>query len=397
MDLGYSTEHLTFRAEVQAFLVDCWTAARNDGDRRAHEAAFRRQAIDRGYLYRAVPKRYGGSEQSADLLKAQIIDEEFKRARAPGEIKGVGTQMLVPTLLECGEEWQRERFIAKTLAGDYLWCQGYSEPGAGSDLASLRTRAELVDDDWVINGQKVWTSHARSAHYMFALVRTEPDQPKHEGLSYLLLEMDQPGIEVRPLKQANGGSDFNEVFFADATTPASWIVGARGQGWPVSRSLLKHERNMLGGSDRSQALFDSLLRLAGRTVRDGCPAAKDPAVRDRLAVLLGYLRAQICSSQIQLSRELSGGAGGFQLQLLNKLDQTNFAQMTAMAALDLIGDSALLAPGRRRDEGVERWMNQYMGSLGTAIAGGASNIQRNIIAERGLGLPRDRQLDQDRA
>ncbi|RJG00646.1 acyl-CoA dehydrogenase family protein [Noviherbaspirillum sedimenti] len=388
MDLHFSPEHETFRQEIQAFLSTNWQFEKDAKPAPEAIKAFRQLATEQGYLYRGVPKNYGGGEQPADVLKAQIIAQEFRRAGAPTEVLGVGTQMLVPTLLECGEEWQRERFVRKTIEGEYRWCQGYSEPNSGSDLASLRTRGELVGDEWVINGQKVWTSYARDANYMFALVRTEPEAPKHAGLSYLLIDLNQPGIDIRPLKQINGGTEFNEVFLENVRTPASWIVGPRGGGWKVSRSLLKHERNMIGSLDRSDALFASLLGLARRVQRDGAPALQDSAVRDRLAMLAGHLEVQRYSNYIQLTRESRGQSAGL-LQMLNKLSQSNFGHLVAQTSLDLVQNDALLtgAPGRKL--GNERWMNQYMGSLASSIAGGTSNIQRNIIAERGLGLPRD--------
>jgi alkylation response protein AidB-like acyl-CoA dehydrogenase len=381
MDLRFGEEHEIFRSQLRAFLKRHWSEG-------ADVAGFRRAAVEAGYLYRTIPARYGGSEQPADILKARIISEEFARVKAPGEIRGNGVQMLVPTLLECGEQWQKDRFVAKTLTGEYRWAQGFSEPGAGSDLASLRTRGELRDGTWVINGQKVWTSYARDCQYMFALIRTEPDAPKHKGISYLLIDLDQPGIDIRPMRQINGGDDFNEVFFSDATTPEHWIVGARGEGWSVSKSLLKHERNMLGGIDRSEAMFDSLLGLSRRARVDGRSAIEVEWVRDRLVALKAQLEAQRHSSHIQLSRELSGDGGGL-LQMMNKLVQSNFAESVAELSNAILGDDALVSPLGNRKPGNERWVMQYMNSLAAAIAGGTSNIQRNIIAERGLQLPRE--------
>jgi len=380
-DLNFGPEHDAFREDVRAFLAREW---RKGGD----VDAFRRAAVEAGYFYRSVPREYGGSEQAPDSIRASIIAREFSSAGAPGEIRGNGVQMLVPTLLERGEDWQKAMFLPRTLTGEYRWAQGFSEPGAGSDLASLRTRGELRDGQWVINGQKVWTSYARDCRYMFALVRTEPDAPKHDGISYLLLDLHQSGIEIRPLKQINGGNDFNEVFFSDAVTPAHWIVGARGEGWSVSKSLLKHERNMLGGIDRSEALFDSLVKLAKRAMLHGAPAIEDRWVRDRLAALKAELEMQRHSGHIQMSRALSGGDAG-QLQMMQKLVQSNYAASIAELANVVIEDDALISPIGNVRPGDERWVNQYMNSLAAAIAGGTSNIQRNIIAERGLGLPRE--------
>jgi alkylation response protein AidB-like acyl-CoA dehydrogenase len=209
------------------------------------------------------------------------------------------------------------------------------------------------------------------------------------GISYLLIELDQPGISIRPLKQMNGGNDFNEVFFDDAETPDNMLVGARGKGWTVSKSLLKHERNRLGGVDRSEGLFASLLKLAQRArIGDG-PAIEDRALRERLGRLRSRLEVQRMSANIQLSRDLEGKPQGL-LPLTNKLAQSDFSQAVAEVAMELVGDDALLAPGVREPQGDERWLNHYMASLSAAIAGGTSNIQRNIIAERGLGLPRDK-------
>jgi alkylation response protein AidB-like acyl-CoA dehydrogenase len=396
MDLSYGERYERFRGEVRAFLDEHWS----DGDRRdpMRAAAFRLVATERGYLFRNVPRRYGGSEREPDVLEAQVIAEEFARVRAPMEPSGVGVRMLVPTLLECGAEWQKARFVPPTLRGEIDWAQGYSEPGAGSDLASVRTRAELVDDEWVINGQKIWTSNAQHCQFMFALVRTEPDAPKHDGLSYLLLDLRQPGVTVRPLKMVTGQAGFNEVFFDDARTPADWIVGTRGRGWQVSRATLKHERSAIGGVETYLQQFEKLVKLARSVQRDGRPAIEDPLVVDRLAALDGYLTAHQYSTYRQLSMQLAGQDPG-PVVYMNKLTVTGIGHRMAALAQELIADDALLLPEsggnkvgneKGKERGNERWMNQFFGSLGVAIAGGTSNIQRNIIAERGLGLPRER-------
>jgi alkylation response protein AidB-like acyl-CoA dehydrogenase len=393
MELGYSAEYEAFRGEVKAFLAASWPL-RGDEARLAPDkqaSLFRERAIAAGYLARSIPKRYGGSEQAADVLKGQLIREEFARARAPGEMAGIGPSMLVPTLLEKGSEWQKEKFIAPTLRGDIIWCQGYSEPGSGSDLASLQTKAELVGDEWVINGQKIWTSGAQRADYMFCLCRTEPEAQKHGGISYLLLSMKQPGIEVRPLRQMTGAADFNEVFFTDARTPKDWIVGKRGEGWLVSRTTLKHERNMIGDAANALATFRALVSLAERTLRDGKPAIQDPAIRQRLVQLEGYVRAHQYSGYRQLSKAAKGQDPG-RVQLMNKLTSTNIGHEIAKLALDLLGDDGLYEPGDRVLGGPRtnaQWVGQFMWSLGSAVAGGTANIQRNVIGERGLGLPRD--------
>ena len=254
----------TSAREVQEFLGRSWPPKGADAELPKEEARhrFRLKATEQGYLNRSIPKRYGGSEQAPDEIRANIIREEFRKVHAPGDVAGIGTMMLVPTLLEKGEEWQKEKFVPPTIRGEIVWCQGYSEPGSGSDLASLKTRAELVGDEWVINGQKIWTTTAQNADYMFCLCRTEPEAPKHGGISYLLIPMKQPGVEVRPLRQMTGGADFNEVFLTDAKTPKDWIVGKRGEGWLVSRATLKHERNSIGAAATSTMMFAGLVHLA---------------------------------------------------------------------------------------------------------------------------------------
>ncbi len=400
MDLHYGAENEAFRSEVRDFLADNWPLPGPDAKRDKPDQIleFRRRAIARGYLCRNIPKRYGGSEQEPDVLKAQILREEFAEARAPGEVRGIGPSMLVPTLLERGEEWQKEKWVADTVTGKVIWCQGYSEPGSGSDLASLATRGVLEGDgesaEWVINGQKIWTSGADSADYMFCLTRTEPEASKHAGISYLLLDMHQPGVEVRPLKQMTGGSTFNEVFLSDARTPKDWIVGKRGEGWIVSRTTLKHERNSIGNAATTSAAFEALVRLAKKTRVDGVPALERPEIRQRIAALEGYVLSHQYSGYRQLTRDARGQANGV-ITLMNKLIGNNIGDQQARIAFDLLGDDGLLMAGERALPGgpgprnSRAWVTSYMGSLGGSIAGGTRNIQRNVIGERGLGLPRD--------
>ena len=290
MDLSYGAEAEAFRAEVRRFLADSWQPGeRRGGELKEFIRTFRREGVERGYLYRSVPKRYGGSEQPVDVIRAQVIREEFGRARAPMEVGGNGVNMTVPTLLEKGTDEQRDLFIRKTIEGDYIWGQGYSEPGSGSDLASVRTKGELSVDGtrWIINGQKIWTSQGMQSTHMFMLVRTEPNAPKHDGITYLLIDLDQPGITRRPIRQMTGeqgAHTFCEFFFDNAETPVSWQVGERGQGWYVSRTTLKHERASIGSADGLGSQFKKLVELARETGRIG-----DPLVRDSLARIEGFV------------------------------------------------------------------------------------------------------------
>jgi alkylation response protein AidB-like acyl-CoA dehydrogenase len=396
MDLSYGSEMEGFREEVLSFVEDNWPIKAAEGEEalsfERQASVFRERAIEKGYLYRSIPKKYGGSEQGADVIKAQIIREELSRKWAPGEARGIGTMMLVPTLLEKGEEWQKEKFVRPTITGDMTWCQGYSEPGSGSDLASLKTRGELQGDEWVINGQKIWTSGAHVADYMFCLVRTEPEASKHAGISYLLLDMKQPGIDVRPLRMMTGSSDFNEVFLNDARTPKDWIVGKRGEGWLVSRTTLKHERNSIGAAQQTRAALAGLIKLAKEEKIDGRPAIEHADIRQRLAELEGYVRAHQYSGYRQLTQDAKGGDAGI-INMMMKLFSTEIGHKVAQLSMDLLEDEGLLSAGNSELGGASRssqgWIGQYMYSLGIAVAGGTANIQRNVIAERGLGLPRD--------
>jgi alkylation response protein AidB-like acyl-CoA dehydrogenase len=396
MDLRYTEEYVAFREEVRSFLQENWPLEGQSADLSAleRERIFRDVATERGYFYRSIPKRYGGSEQPADLLKSKIIVDEFHRAGAPAELTGQGAAMLVPTLLEKGSEQQKLEFIGPTIRGEMVWAQGYSEPGAGSDLASLQTRAELAGDEWVINGQKIWTSGALESDMMFCLVRTEPDAGKHAGISYLLVPLDQPGIRISPVKQMTGTEEFCEVFFDGARAPAENIVGKRGEGWAVSRATLVHERALIGSSDRMEANFAQLVQLARRARIDGRPAIENDAIRQRLAEIQGYVATLTYSGHRMLTATARGEFAGI-VMMMAKINSTNIGHMMAKLALDLIGDGALEAPNDAPyspvDDGTDAsWLGNWMWSLGIATAGGTANIQRNIIAERGLGLPRER-------
>jgi alkylation response protein AidB-like acyl-CoA dehydrogenase len=373
-----------FRREVTSFLHEHWITASADRD----VEAFRKAATARGYLYRNIPVEYGGSGQAPDPLRAQLIREAFGRARAPRELPGRSIDRVVPTLLAYGDDWQKQYFIPRTVSGEFTWCQGYSEPDGGSDLASLRTKAELDGEHWIINGQKVWTSGAFTASHMFILVRTEPDQPKRAGISYLLLEVRQPGVTVRPLRQITDESHFNEVFFDNARTPKDWIVGKRGEGWLVSRTTLAFERAAVGSADGSKVLFERLVKLAKTSMLAGRPAIEDPQIRDEMARIQAMVAAHGAESLEQLSRALRGEDSAPADGAFAKLYNGKIAERIALVAQRIIDDVAMAAPVADAP-GPARWVKQYMNSIAAQIGGGTSNMQRNIIAERALGLPRD--------
>ena len=398
MNLSFGEKYEKLRAEVRAFCAASWPLQGDEARLGEHEQAiaWRKRAIAAGYLHQTVPPAYGGAGADPDVMATTVIRQEFDRAGVPHRGNVQGTHMLVPTLLECGTEEQRRAYIEPTLTGELAWCQGYSEPGAGSDLASLSSRAELVGEEWVITGQKIWTSNADEADMMFGLFRTEPEATKHAGISYLLIPMNTPGIDVRPLTMMQGGVDFCEVFFDGARIPAKNIVGKRGEGWKVSRSTLKHERMLIGDSMGARVSFDALVALARQVQRDGRPAIQDPVVRQRLAEIAGYLATQEWAvarmlTAIHQSRDAQAGSE----MLMTKLLGTNVQQMIAKLALDLIPDEGLREPDRSEVVmGIlpftrARWVSHYMFTLAGTIAGGTSNVQRNIIGERLLGLPRE--------
>lgn len=398
MNLQLGEQYEKLRTAVRAFCAESWPLRGAEAQLAEREQAilWRKRALAAGYLYRTVPTAYGGAGAEPDVMAETVIRRELDRAGVPHRGIVQGPHMLVPTLLECGTEEQRRAYIAPTLSGELTWCQGYSEPGAGSDLASLQSRAELDGDEWVLSGQKIWTSNADQADMMFGLFRTEPDAPRHAGISYLLIPMHTPGIEVRPLSMMQGGQDFCQVFFDRVRIPATNIVGQRGEGWRVSRSTLKHERMLIGDTHGARVAFDALVALAREAQRDGRPAIEHSSVRQRLAEIAGFLAThEWAVARMLTAIHRNRDPEVLSELLMTKLFGTNLQQSIAKLALDLIPEAGLREPSR--DEvamGIRaftpgRWVSHYMFSLAATIAGGTSNVQRNIIGERVLGLPRD--------
>jgi alkylation response protein AidB-like acyl-CoA dehydrogenase len=395
MDLSFSKEDEAYRQQVRAWLRK--NLPKRDGDaeggeltlddprRIANAKAWQRKMYDAGYVATGWPVEHGG--QGASILRQSILNEELVLAKAPSPIGMMGIQMLGPTLIRMGTDEQKKRHLPKILTAEELWCQGYSEPGSGSDLASLKTRAEIDGDFFVVNGQKVWTSTAQFADWMFCLVRTDPQAPKHKGISYLLIDMKSPGITVRPLVQMTGQAGFNEVFFDNVRVPLKNLVGNLNEGWLVANSTLGFERNMLASTTRTQQLMADLLRLAGRRSRAGAKVTRDPVVRQRLAELQIRVEAMKLHSWKQLSDEIHGRSPGIGASI-NKLATTELNHEICAAALDLLGGYAGLAKGARHVEDRGVWPVDYMFTLGMIIGGGTSQIQKNIISERGLGMPK---------
>jgi alkylation response protein AidB-like acyl-CoA dehydrogenase len=388
MDLAYSPDHEDFRRELREFLERHRADYPTTGASRATVLAWQKRLIEHGYAARTIPREYGGHGGEPDILKGRIIAEEFTKARAPGPLAGQGVSMLVPTLLEMGSEEQKRRWIGPTLAGEVVWCQGYSEPGAGSDLASLQTRATEDGEDFVINGQKIWTSTAAQADMIFCLVRTEPAAAKHAAISYLIFSMKSPGIEVRPLKTMTGHAEFNEVFFTDVRVPKSQVVGGRGQGWAVANTTLKHERGMLGDPNAAEARLAAIVELMTEERVGGERVIDNPVMCDRLMVLQARVLAMKFNALRLISAHLAGENGGL-AALVVKLQGCELNHQLAALAIDALGELGVLYEGspHLRDHG--SWQQRYMFDLGLIIGGGTAQIQKSIIAERGLGMPRE--------
>lgn len=392
MDLKLSSEYEAFRAEVADFLQQNQDKAPSPEDRglkNAKRLAWQKLLIENGLAARTIPKAYGGYGAEPDILKSRIIAEEFARSGLPGGLAGQGISMLVPTLLELGTEAQKAKYIKPTLLGEMVWCQGYSEPGSGSDLASLSTRGEIDGDDYVINGQKIWTSTAKQADMIFCLVRTEPEAKKHHGISYLLFSMETPGIEVRPLVDMTEAANFNEVFFTDVRVPRDQIVGKPGQGWQVANATLTHERGMLGNPNAAKARLLAIADLMQQETIDGQRLIDNPVFRDRLVALQARVYAMQANGLRVTTSRIKGESAGM-AGLIVKLQGCELNHELARLALDAMGEFGLLYGDDTpylRDFG--QWQSRYMYDLGLIIGGGTAQIQKNIISERGLGMPRE--------
>jgi alkylation response protein AidB-like acyl-CoA dehydrogenase len=395
MDLTYGAEYEKFRSEVRSFIESHRSQAPEGAGMRAEKSrAWQKMLIERGYTARTIPREYGGYGGEMDILKSRIIAEEFAQAQVPGGLGGQGISMLVPTLLEMGTEEQKRQFIPPTLRGEMIWCQGYSEPNAGSDLASLRTNAVLDGDDWVVNGQKIWTSTAQYADWIFCLVRTEPNAPKHQGISFLLFSMKTQGIEVRPLKTMTGDATFNEVFFTNVRVPKGQIVGRRGEGWLVANSILRHERSSLGDPNIMLTRLNALTELMKTETVDGSRLIDNPVYRERLMKIQGEVTAMRLNDLRLLSAKLNNKNANL-AGMVVKLKGTELRHDLESLGIDVLGEIGTLygdAP-YLKDDG--QFQYHYMFYLGLIIGGGTSQIQKNIISERGLGMPKEPKMSKE--
>jgi alkylation response protein AidB-like acyl-CoA dehydrogenase len=396
MDFEYTPEQEAFRAEVRKWLKNNLPSDLCIDDPMDERIAPNRDIFEKrrawqqklalgGWVGLSWPKQYGGRE--ASLLEQIIFDEEYFRVRAPILPGYSGVGLLGPTLMQWGSEEQKKKYLPRILPGDDIWCQGYSEPGAGSDLASLQTRAEVKGDYFVINGQKVWTSGAQFADKMFLLARTDADAPKHKGISYLLLDdMHSAGVEVRPLVVMNGHHHFNEVFFDNVRIPRENLVGPMNEGWKVAVTTLAFERGIAGGGGHSSQVR-RLAELSRSFKIDGRRAWDYEWVRQELAQFIIECEAAKYTRLRSLTRRLKGLPPGPEGSIL-KLYGSELGVRIARFVSEMLGEYALLGEGSDAVPDAPRWLQRVLSSRQYTIAGGTSEIQKNILGERQLGLPK---------
>src|SRR5262245_18364008 len=403
MNFDDTPQEAEFRAKARAFLSKHLEPLNPDetapnllGEREDKEAiawAKRWQAtkFDAGWAVLTWTKEYGG--QGLGRMENVIFNQEEARFKTPPAIYGIGHGMLGPTLMTHGTKEQKERYIKEMARGQVVWCQLFSEPAAGSDLAGLRTSAVKDGSDWIINGQKIWSTGAHFCDWGMIVTRTDPNAAKHAGLTYFIVDMHAPGVEIRAIKQINGGSGFNEVFFKDVRVPDSNRLGAVGDGWRVALTTLMNERVAIGAGGGTGG-FRELLNLARQARRGGRPAIEDSAVRQRIADFYVKSKGLQYTGMRTLTSILQGSTPGPEGSI-GKAVGAPLSQQMAAFALELQG-----AFGALHDDGIVpqdgRWQDAYLGSPGIRIAGGTDEILRNIIAERVLRLPPEVRVDKDK-
>jgi alkylation response protein AidB-like acyl-CoA dehydrogenase len=396
MDLSFTPEQEQFRAKVQKFLGDNLPPGWGKAGFRPEGVSmiefmrdWQRRLYEGGFLGMAWPREFGG--QGASQIEMAIFNEEVARMRAPAPLNVLGLTMAGPTIITYGTDAQKERYLKPILTADEIWCQGFSEPGSGSDVAAARTRAQIQGDEFVVNGQKVWTTLGHIADWCMLLVRTDSDAPKHRGLSYLLVDMKTPGITVRPLRQMTGESEFNEMFFEDVHVPRQNLLGGLNEGWRVATTTLMNERGTMALASvmRYRIVFEEILDLVRATTRNGAPATADPVIRQRLAQFYVDLEMLRFSSYRAFSQILKGGNPGPEGSLA-KLAWSELNQRMQEFVIELEGPASQLVKGSPYAVQNGRWQHHFLRSRANTIEGGTSEIQRNIIAERVLGLPKAR-------
>ncbi|MEP7342831.1 MAG: acyl-CoA dehydrogenase [Acidobacteriota bacterium] len=392
MDLNLTPEQQQFRDELRAWLAanvpPPFSGGTNEEEKGEHFEYLRRwqrKVFDAGWAGISWPKEYGG--RGAALIEQAILTEEWARADAPPLINGLGLSLIGPTIIAVGRPEQKQRYLPKILSCEEIWCQGFSEPNAGSDVAGLATKATRgpnLDDDFIVNGQKIWTSLAHVADWVLLLVRTDPSVPKHKGITALLVDMHSPGVEVRPLKQMNGDSSFNEVFFDNVRVPLANVLGEVNKGWATAITTLMNERAHLGTGIyvSFKRNLDQLIAHARQMKRNGKPTSQDPVIRQKLAQAFMELEIFRLTNTRALSKMNNQHVPGPEGSIL-KLQWSEYNQRFQQIAMETLGPAAQL---HGFDNG--KWIYDFLRTRANTIEAGTSEIQRNIVAERVLGLPK---------
>jgi len=398
MDLNPSAEDRAFRAETRRWLEA--NLPRGELPSLDERRAWHQKLYEAGYIGMGWPREYGG--RGATPMQQAIVADELARINAPPYMNHLGISIVGPTIIVHGTEAQKRRYLKKILTAEELWCQLYSEPNAGSDLASLRTRAEDRGDHFVVNGQKIWTSGGAGADWGLLLARTGPGAPKHKGISCFLLDMRQPGVEARPLRQVTGSAHFAEVFMTDARADAADLIGRLGQGWEIAQTTLAYERggNSLARVTRYAAAFGQLVRAARSLAREGRPLLEDPRVRSRLGRIYAELEVQRYAALRVLSALEKGEQPGA-ASSITKLSYSEFEKRYHELAQEILGPWGQLT-ARSPHDFLEidtssgepgTWAHAFLWSRAGTIYAGSSEIQKNVIADRVLGLPREPRAD----
>jgi alkylation response protein AidB-like acyl-CoA dehydrogenase len=396
MDLNLTEQELRFRDEFRAWLEanipEGWAVYQSQQHESSRERfdflrAWQKKMCEAGWVGLHWPKEYGG--RGVSLIEQTIFTQEMARAGAPTLINVLGLSLLGPTLIAYGTDAQKQRFLPNILSADEIWCQGYSEPNAGSDLAALRTEGVLEGDQFIVNGQKTWTSFGHYADWCFAVVRTDPDVAKHKGLTYMLIDMHSPGVSVRPLKQMTGESEFNEVIFQDVRVPAANVVGKVNGGWEIAIATLMFERGTLGASLQItfKRQIERLIELSKSIRRNSGTASEDPITRQKLAQI--YIEIEIfrLNQMRTLTRMTKSGVPGPEGSI-QKIFWSEMNQRMQQAAMEILGPYGQLTHEGEYAIDHGQWAHAYLRSRGNTIEAGTSEIQRNIIGHFVLGLPK---------
>lgn len=348
---------------------------------------WQRKLFEAGWAGVSWPAAYGG--RGVSLMEQIIFLEEMARAQAPPMANTLGLGLIGPTIIAYGTEEQKKRYLPKILSAEEIWCQGFSEPNAGSDVAAIRSEAKADGDDFIINGHKVWNSYGWAADWCALVVRTDPAAPKHKGLTYILVDMKAPGVVVRPLRQLTGESEFSELYFNNVRVPASNVLGAIGKGWDVALGTLMHERATLGASITImyRRSFDRLVELTKQRQRNGRPLSQDPIVRQKLAQAYSEMEIFRLNQMRAVSRASSGGVPGPEGSIL-KIFWSEYNQRFQQIAQEILGPYGMLEEGSPHAIDAGAWSYGFLRTRGNTIEAGTSEIQRNIIGHFVLGLPK---------